>query len=61
MSMGFDFEKFKLSLAKIKEESYLELQNEIAQLKVAIERVLTKVLESSASLSRSSYSGLEMH
>lgn len=55
-----NFEKQQQALRKRDEKNYVELKKEIKTVQSKIERVLTMVFESSANLSRTNYSGLEM-
>ena len=58
---GFDFYKFKLALKKIEEENYLKLQEEVKKVRIFVENILTKMLESTANQARTNYAGLEMY
>ena len=57
----YSFEQLKRALKKREEEAFEALKKEIRQLRDNIEKILTKILESSASKARSNYSGLEMY
>lgn len=55
------YEKFKQALKKRQEESYAMLLQEVKKMKETIEKILSLILETSASDARSNYSGLEMY
>lgn len=57
----FNYEKFKQALKKRQEESYELLMQEVKKVKETIEKILTLILETSASSARSNYSGLDMY
>ncbi len=58
---GFDFYKFKLALKKLEEENYLKLQEDIKKVRIFVENILEKMLESTANQARTLYRGLEMY
>ena len=57
----FNYERFKQALKKLQEESYELLMKEVKKVKETIEKILTLILENSASNARTNYSGLEMY
>lgn len=57
----FNYERFKQALKKRQEESYELLMQEVKKVKETIEKILTLILETSASNARTSYSGLDMY
>ena len=57
----FNYERFKQALKKRQEESYELLMQEVKKVKETIEKILTLILETSASSARTNYSGLDMY
>lgn len=58
--IGFNYESFKLALKKAQEESHAVLMKDIEKVKAFVEKALTLCLESTSSVSRASYPGLEV-
>lgn len=58
--MRFNYEKFKNALRKVEEERFLALKKDIEQVKAFVEKALTLCLESTANMSRTSYSGVDI-
>ena len=54
------FEKFKNALKKAEEERHEELQNDVKKVRAAVEKFLKMAMESTASVARTQYTGLEM-
>lgn len=60
MSMLFNYESFKRALKKVEEERFALLQKDIQQVKAWAEKMLTLSLESTANISRTNYSGVDL-
>lgn len=58
--MLLNYEKFKLALKRVEEERFEILKKDIEQVKIWVEKMLTLGLESTSSISRASYLGLDM-
>lgn len=58
---GFEFYKFKLALERVEEENFLKLQEEVKKVRCFIEKALAAMLESTSSVARTKYAGLEMY
>ena len=57
----YSFEKFKEALKKREEERFLALKEEVKKVRAFIEKILTMCLESTSSLARTNYNGLDMY
>lgn len=57
--MGFDYNRFKEALYKVEKDNHERLMAEIDKVKAFVEKGLTLCLESSASVSRTNYPGIE--
>lgn len=55
------FENLKKALKRKEEENYAKLREEVKKVRATIEKILTMILESSASVAKTNYSGLEMY
>ena len=55
------FENLKKALKRKEEENYAKLREEVKKVRATIEKVLTMILESSANVAKTNYSGLEMY
>jgi hypothetical protein len=55
------FENLKKALRRKEEENYAKLREEVKKVRATIEKILTMILESSASVAKTNYSGLEMY
>jgi hypothetical protein len=58
--MRFNYESFRMALKKVEEERFLILQKDIKQVKAWVEKALTMCLDSTANMSRATYSGVDM-
>lgn len=58
--LGFDYNSFKEALKKVQEERHALLMQDIEKVKAFVEKALTLCLESSASMSRVNYPGVEL-
>lgn len=57
---SFNYNSFKEAIKKIEQEKFAELENEINQVKIFIEKALTSALECSANTTRVNYPGVEL-
>lgn len=57
---GFDYNSFKEALKRVQEENHARLMEDIEKVKTQVEKILTLCLESSSSLSRAAYPGIEL-
>lgn len=58
--MAFNYESFKNALRKVEEEKFAILKKDIEQVKAWVEKMLTLSLESTANMSRTNYSGVDL-
>ena len=58
--LGFDYNQFKEAIKRVEEERFAILKNDIDHVKDVVEKALAMSLESSASMSRTNYPGVEL-
>jgi hypothetical protein len=58
--IGFNYDSFKAALKRVEEENHARLMADIEKVKAFVEKALTLCLESSASMSRANYPGVEL-
>lgn len=57
---SFDHEAFKMALKKVEDDNHQLLMEEVEKVKAFVEKALSLGLESTASMSRTNYPGLEL-